>query len=185
MAVFGNDCMHWLALFLVSALLLTGCAEQVKTLSPEKLVPYTNAEHQFSISYPEGWSIQYDPDDTVAVQFDSYGELIQVTKPFPAGSIPLKEFAAAFVTAFKENVAKRNGGQVRIVFDGPTAVHGHSAHAIVFEEDGELGVKFKAVVIQSKKDPSKIYAVAVATLKNTFVRNSATYDAVIESFQEN
>ncbi len=177
--------MRQLGLFLVAALLLAGCVEQVKTISPDTLVPYTNAEHHFSISYPEGWSVLPNPEEFIAVKFDSYGEFIQVTRPLSSESLSLKELAASFVSGFKEENAAQNGGTLMVVFDGATVVHGYAAHAIVLEIEGDLGMKLKAIVIQSKKNPAEIYVVSILAPKNLYVRNSATYDAVIESFREN
>lgn len=136
------------------------------------------------MSYPEGWSVRENAGDFFAVAFESYGEAIQVMPPLPTESLSLKELAAKFVSGYKEGVAQAGGGRVNVVFDGPSVIRGQPAHIVVIELEGEVGYKAKTVVIQSRKNPAEAYGIAVSAPKTVYLRNSAAYDAAIESFSE-
>ncbi|MBI4361359.1 hypothetical protein HY572_06335 [Candidatus Micrarchaeota archaeon] len=175
-----------LAGVLLVGLILAGCVQQVQTPSSDKLTKYASETAGFSIKYPQGWNVVENPDEVFAVFIESYGERMAVAAHDNSGEkLSLKELVSTYAAGTKEEMARQQAGKISVVFDGPTAINGYTAHAIVLEQDGETGFKEKAVVIQSKKNPGKIFLVVIFAYKNTFTQNSAAYETIFQSFQEN
>ncbi|MBI2445848.1 hypothetical protein HYV43_05665 [Candidatus Micrarchaeota archaeon] len=175
-----------IAVALFFALFLAGCVQNVQTPSSSKLATFASPDAGFSIKYPQGWSVHETPDEVYSVQIESYGEEIRVAShDNSVEKMSLKDLASTLVAGMKDGAAEQNAGTIDVVFDGPTVVNGYDAHAVVLEPQDDIGVKRKAVVIQSKKSPGKVFLVIVGSLKNTFTSNSALYESIFQSFQEN